>query len=172
MQRLIPSGGENKVYTPHALAKSIVDHYKPSGIILDPCRGKGAFYDNFPSVENKLWCEIDDGIDFLNNFDQKVDWVITNPPWGKPFFRQFLRHSMKLSDNVVFLCLINAFFQNARLDDLEEFGFTIKEILYIPKSLCPSTEEGWPSLGMSMGAIHICKSYDGDIKFSKMRINA
>ena len=35
------------VMTPEWLAIEIIDHFSPSGIILDPCRGEGAFYDNF-----------------------------------------------------------------------------------------------------------------------------
>ena len=34
------------VMTPEWLAIEIIDHFSPSGIILDPCRGEGAFYDN------------------------------------------------------------------------------------------------------------------------------
>ena len=38
--------------TPDYLAKEIIEHFNPSGKILDPSRGEGAFYDNFPS-DNK-----------------------------------------------------------------------------------------------------------------------
>ena len=33
------------VMTPEYLAQDIIQHYKPEGLILDPCRGTGAFYD-------------------------------------------------------------------------------------------------------------------------------
>ena len=36
--------------TPEYLAKEIIEHFNPSGIILDPSRGTGAFYDNFPGI--------------------------------------------------------------------------------------------------------------------------
>ena len=36
------------VMTPEWLAKEIIEHFKPSGVILDPCRGEGVFYSNFP----------------------------------------------------------------------------------------------------------------------------
>jgi hypothetical protein len=45
------------VMTPEWLAIEIIDHFSPSGIILDPCRGEGAFYDNF-NTETKEWCEL------------------------------------------------------------------------------------------------------------------
>ena len=59
------------VMTPEWLAKEIILHFSPSGIILDPCRGKGAFYDNF-NTETKEWCELEEGIDFLT-YNNKVD---------------------------------------------------------------------------------------------------
>lgn len=160
---LIPSGGDNRVYTPEYLVKSIITHYNPTGLILDPCMGHGVFYDNFPTECQKDWCEIDKGIDFFN-YNEKVDWIITNPPWGKPFLRQFLRHSMEIANNVVFLTLINAFFMRARLRDLDEFGFKIKEIALIE----PIPSKPWPQAGLALGATHIQKGYKGDIKFSKL----
>ena len=39
--------------------KEIIEHYNPSGRILDPCRGEGAFYDNF-NTDDKDWCELGD----------------------------------------------------------------------------------------------------------------
>lgn len=165
--QLIAKGGNDNINTPISLAKSIIDHYKPYGIILEPCFGDGAFFNNYPKTDGieNLWCEINKGIDFFN-FDKKVNWIITNPPFS--ILRAFLRHSMRVADNIVFLSLINAYFQNAKLNDLEEFGFGIKEILYIPKEKCPTEEDGWPSFGMSIGATYIQKGYSGDIKFSKL----
>ena len=40
------------VMTPVYLAKEIIEHFNPTGRILDPCRGTGAFYDNF-NTDNK-----------------------------------------------------------------------------------------------------------------------
>jgi len=36
------------VYTPVSVAKQIVDFLNPEGLLLDPCRGDGAFFNNFP----------------------------------------------------------------------------------------------------------------------------
>jgi len=47
------------VFTPNSLAKDIIDHYKPKGKVLDPCRGMGAFYDQLPG--KKDWCEYEQG---------------------------------------------------------------------------------------------------------------
>src|SRR3546814_3116151 len=106
--RLVPeknSPDKDVVMTPFELAKEIIEHYKPTGVILDPCKGTGAF-----TVDK--WCEITEGKDFFN-YKEKVDWIITNPPWSK--FKEFLIHSMHLSENIVFLSPINHFITKARL---------------------------------------------------------
>ena len=52
------------VMTPEYLAKEIIEHFNPTGRILDPCRGEGAFYDNYPEGDHD-WCELGEGRDFL-----------------------------------------------------------------------------------------------------------
>ena len=44
------------VMTPEYLAKDIIQHYKPEGLILDPCRGTGAFYDNYDALYPRCVC--------------------------------------------------------------------------------------------------------------------
>lgn len=92
----------DKIMTPLYLTKLIVNYFNPKGIILEPCKGSGNFLKFLPI--HSLWCEIDEGIDFFN-FQEKVNWIITNPPWSK--VRDFLYHSMELSENIVFLMTIN-----------------------------------------------------------------
>ena len=36
------------VMTPDWLAKDIINHYHPRGLVLDPCRGHGEINDNYP----------------------------------------------------------------------------------------------------------------------------
>ena len=52
------------VFTPDWVAKDIFDFFKPTGVILDPCRGGGAFHKFMPS--GSPFCEITDGKDFLS----------------------------------------------------------------------------------------------------------
>ena len=40
------------VMTPEYLAKEIINHFNPTGKILDPSRGEGVFYDNY-DTDNK-----------------------------------------------------------------------------------------------------------------------
>ena len=93
------------IMTKPETAKFIIDYFKPTGKILEPCRGTGSFYDQFEG--DKDWCEISEGKDFLK-YNKKVDWIITNPPFS--IFDDFLLQSLKVSDNVVFFCPLNLFF--------------------------------------------------------------
>jgi len=48
--------------------------------VVDPFRGQGAFYNNFPNYVEKGWSEIVEGIDY-KDYEGEIDWVITNPPF-------------------------------------------------------------------------------------------
>lgn len=50
------------VYTPDWVARDMVEYFKPSGRILEPCAGDGAFLEYLPGAE---WCEIEKGRDFF-----------------------------------------------------------------------------------------------------------
>jgi len=157
MRALAPKGGNDKVYTPNYLAKEIVDHFKPCGKILEPCKGTGSFTSLFDEYD---YCELDEGIDFLKvDLPNHYDWIVTNPPWSQ--FRAFLKKSMEVSENIVFLSLVNAFFMKARIEDMKKSGFGIVEILMLDTPSKP-----WPQTGFQLGATHIKKAYKGDIKIN------
>lgn len=159
---LAPKGGNDRVYTPDSLAKSIIQHFNPSGSILDPCKGHGAFFNNFPQTEID-WCELDQGRDFFDYVTGKhYDWIITNPPWS--LMRPFLSKSMEVSDNVVFLCLTNALFMKARQRDIQKHNFGLKEILFLDTPPKP-----WPQTGFSLSANYLKKNYVGDVKISNLK---
>ena len=86
------------VFTPDEIAEKLVKMFKPTGKILEPCKGEGAFMKFLP--KNTDWCEIADGRDFFD-YTKKVDWIITNPPYSN--FDDFLKHSMEVANNIVFL---------------------------------------------------------------------
>ena len=94
----------DKVYTPPKIAKRIIDSFDLKGKVLDPFKGKGAFYDNFPETVEKDWCELDEGKDFFN-YNDPVDWIVSNPPYS--IFNKVIEHSFELSDNIVYLIQIN-----------------------------------------------------------------
>lgn len=157
---LAPRGGNDRVYTPRPLAKRIIDHFRPTGYICDPCKGEGAFYDQITTHTHKVWREIDLGSDFLTeSLPWRFDWIITNPPWSQ--FRAFLQKSMEVADNVVFLALLNAWFMRARVADMRKAGFGIVEVLMVDTPPKP-----WPQTGFQLAAVHAKRGHRGPTIFS------
>ena len=162
----------DEVQTPINLAVGIMNHFKPTGKILEPCRGDGNFIEAYETynliiqLENKEgikwgYCEINENKDFFD-WTEKVDWIITNPPWSQ--IRKFLQHSMELADNIVFLITINHLWTKARLRDIKEYGFGIKEIMLL------DTPKEFPQMGFQLGVIHLQKNYKGDIRLSSLKL--
>ncbi len=134
----IVGGVNDKVYTPPEMAKKLI-YLLPikfkQDYILDPCRGKGAFYDNFPTDdEHKLWCEIDEGKDFFD-WHGYVDWIITNPPYS--IYDKFLEHCFESATNV---CVLVPFTKVAssmgRIRSYKEKWFAIRKIWFVSASKC------------------------------------
>ena len=152
----------DEVMTPDSLAYEIIEHFLPSEILLigkmlEPCCGDGTF---LKYMQGSDWCEINKGRDFFD-YNKKVDWIITNPPWSK--IRKFLQHSMELSDNIVFLMTINHLWTKARLRDIKKARFGIKEIMLL------DTPKEFPQMGFQLGAIHLQKGWGGDIKLNDLK---
>ena len=165
MTSLIPTTKDRNdcIETPLEYAKMIVKHFKPKGLILEPCSGKGNFLkalEGYIQNEHILWCEIKKGKDFFD-FNEKVDWIITNPPYSK--MRVFMQKAMDVSDNVVFLTTINHLWLKARLRDVKEKGFGIKEILLF------DTPKTFPQSGFQIGCFYLKKNYTGDIVYTQNR---
>lgn len=142
------------VFTPFPLAKKIIDHFNPTGKILDPSCGEGAFSSQMPGSD---WCEITKGKDFFD-YNKKVDWIVTNPPWSK--IREFLRHGYEIADNIVYLITINHVFTKARLRDMRKNDFGIKEIF------CFDTPPNFPGGGFQCGAVYFQRNYKGQTTIS------
>jgi len=135
------------VYTPRDVALEIINHFKPTGKILDPCKGGGAFSDQIPLC---VWCEIQEGKDFMD-WIAPVDWIISNPPWSK--MREFLAHGMEVADNIVYLTSINHYTTKRRIRDMRDAGFGIKEFYCIP------TPKTFPQSGFQLAAVHTQRGY-------------
>ena len=141
------------VHTPDKIAKFIVQTFSPTGKVLEPCRGKGAFYKYLP--EGSDWCEISEGRDFFD-YKQNVDWIVTNPPYSK--FDKFLDHSFAIAENVVFLAPISKVMKSwGTIMKIKQFG-GIKKIWFVPARRC-----GF-AFGFPCGAFHFQRNYRGPIE--------
>ena len=147
------------VMTPNESAIKIIEHFKPKGSILEPCRGEGAFYNNFPNTD-KDWCEISEGKDFLT-YNKKVDWIITNPPFS--IFDLFLTKSLEISDNVVFFCPLNKFFKSIKLDKIIYAYGGIREVVHMGTG----GMHKFP-FGFVVGCIYYKRGYRGPIEYTRM----
>ncbi|HVS54010.1 MAG TPA: hypothetical protein VHD62_16770 [Opitutaceae bacterium] len=143
---------DDVVQTPAPLARRLVEHFKPRGRILEPCKGTGNFYralrahtQSAAAVLSVDWCEVKQGRDFFE-WQDKVDWIVTNPPWSQ--IRAFLQHAMRVSDNIVFLLTINHVWTKARVRDVRDAGFGIREIVLV------DMPPAFPQSGFQLGAVH------------------
>jgi hypothetical protein len=151
----------DSVMTPVSTAKFIIDYFWPSGTILDPCRGNGAFYDQYPEHCLPSWCEINpdcvqhyaEGAQPRDFFDHyfHVDWIMTNPPFS--IFNHFLKHALGLAKNVVLLIPANKVFKaTGLLNIVEESGHELRTIL----EMGGGSHHGF-NFGFPMAAVHWAK---------------
>jgi hypothetical protein len=68
--------------TPSELAKDLIAlcPLQDGDIVIEPFRGEGAFYNNFPDNVVKRWAESEEGLDYTDLVGE-FDWIITNPPF-------------------------------------------------------------------------------------------
>lgn len=146
------------VMTPVATCKKIIDYFKPTGILLEPCKGTGNFYNNFPADTDNRWCELSEGIDFFDYTD-KVDWIITNPPYST--FDAFLLKCFEVADNVVlFVPIAQKVFKSKKVDqEIMKYG-GIRELVHYGTG----GQHGFP-FGFVVGAVHYQRGYDGPIHY-------
>jgi hypothetical protein len=150
----LPVKNSDVVYTPRRISKLIIDYLKPTGKILDPCRGDGSFFEQLSGDVD--FCEIREGKDFFL-YSQMVDWIIGNPPYS--IFYEFLEHSFTLAENVSFLVPTNKIFQRQKVMNLiNNWGGVVSIIVFGSGSLL-----NFP-FGFSVGNFHFQKGYKGETK--------
>lgn len=163
--KLVPTNTkrEDCVQTPINYAKRISNYFNPSGKILEPCCGDGNFVKELMKLQNVRVVSYDilNGIDFFDEI-RHFDWIITNPPYSK--MRKFIQKSMQVSDNIVFLTSINHLWLKARLRDIENAGFGIREIVIF------NTPKTFPQSGFQFGCFHLKRGYIGDIKYNRIEV--
>jgi hypothetical protein len=143
------------VYTPDWVARDMVEFFKPSGRILEPCKGKGAFIKYLPSAE---WCEISEGRDFFEWTDQ-VDYCFGNPPYGIAW--TWINHSMGISRNIIYLLPAwKPFGSQRQVNKIREYG-GIRHCRFYGAG----QKLNFP-MGFAISAFHFQKDYRGPMEIS------
>jgi len=123
----------NREYTPESCVKDMIKFVPiiEGDIVLDcSCGINKVWLNNFPTI-NKIGIDKDFGDDFMT-YNERVDWVISNPP-----FTNFIEFCFKSSEicNKGFAFLINHSRINQvtprRLERLKEKGFYLNEIIIL-----------------------------------------
>lgn len=147
------------VFTPDWLAEIICSMFPIKGLVLEPCKGEGAFMKYLPP--DTMWCEITDGKNFYDfkPFPNgvRIDWIVTNPPYSD--FDRFLDHSFELADNVVLLVPI------AKI--MKSMGTLKKVFAYggiVSCQFLGGGQAGFP-FGFPVGIYHFKKDYKGQTHF-------
>lgn len=127
----IKTDRNDRYYTPKSIVdiqlKKLVPYLQSGWHILEPCRGKGAFYDEFPKVFPYCtydWCEIDEGRDFLQySIGNTVDAIITNPPFS--ILDKFIERMIALNPRYISLVINMYAVTPCRLRRLNDAGFFV-----------------------------------------------
>ena len=139
------------VYTTPSVAAAIVARYGPTGRVLDPCEGGGAFSSLIPGC---LTCEITKGIDFFA-WNEPVDWIVGNPPYS--ILNEWLAHSFTLARDIVYLLPIaKVFGSRARLKAVSDFGLVDVWAPWTGRDI------GFP-FGWACGAVHMQRGHKGPV---------
>jgi hypothetical protein len=161
----IRSGDDLVDTTNLVLVRRLVEHFRPTGFCLDPCKGPhGAFFNALP--EPKDWCEIREGRDFLK-WQKRVDWIMTNPAWSAQAYRAIARHAFEIAENVVFLTRWhNATGTYARDHDWLDAGHGLKETIIIPWRDAGFLDRhgNIKQEGYKLAAFHWERGWKGEIK--------
>jgi len=119
----------DRIYTPEKVAKMMINmcEIEKDDKVLDPSRGGGVFYNNFPECD-KDWCEIDEGIDFFD-YDKEVDIVLGNPPYS--LWTKWIRKTIELNPKKICYIFNIGNLTPYRIDELKKAGYGIKKLIFI-----------------------------------------
>lgn len=153
----------DNIYTRPEFAARVIDYFNPTGMVVDPCRGDGAFYDNLKDRYGITldWYEIREGRDFLDH-DQPIDWLIANIPWSHGAYRKISCHAFKHATNVVLLVR----YQNAvsiadMQNDFLRHGHARKEVIHVDWK--DAFGDGKAAEGFELVVIHWQRGWTGGV---------
>lgn len=127
--------------TPEELAIELINRVdlEDNDIVLEPFKGEGSFYNNFPDNVVKHYTEIEEGLDY-KDYKGNIDWVLTNPPFrleddkGKrvnSFYPLLEYYSNKVNKGIAFLANDRCFstLTPLRLKKLEDNNIYLNKIV-------------------------------------------
>jgi hypothetical protein len=133
LSALVNDKGKDIVMTNKEMAKYLINectHLTHGDIVIEPCKGSGSFYENLPIYVNKLYCEINEGIDYLD-FSGKVDITLSNPPFvPRRLFWSFMEKAMETTKkNIYWLLNMSSLnvFTPKRLDEMKDKRWFIQQ---------------------------------------------
>jgi type I restriction-modification system DNA methylase subunit len=114
-------------YTPLPVAMKLIKmaDIKEHEKVLDPSRGLGVFYNNFPNCAAKDWCEITENKDFFD-YNEHVDVIIGNPPFS--MWNKWLDHSIKLKPSRICYVIGVLNLSPQRIERMSAAGYKITKI--------------------------------------------
>jgi hypothetical protein len=142
------------VMTPPEIARLMVSMFKPSGTVLEPCRGTSNIFNELPNPKD--WCEITEGRDFFD-YSGKVSWILTNPPYS--IYDLFLAKCFEVADNIVLLVPLAKAFKSMKIERMvDDYGGLKKIVLVGGGGKC-----GF-AFGFPTGFLHYQRGYKGPIE--------
>jgi hypothetical protein len=126
--------------TPETLCIELLKYIpiEPNDILFEPFKGEGNFYRNFPKDTITVWCELEEGKCYTSH-TEKVDWVITNPPFrleenGKRVnsFIKLLNYFMdKTNKGICFLANYNCWnsMTPKRMKEIQDKGWYLEKVI-------------------------------------------
>lgn len=113
------------VFTPQKVVDIMVADIDVNMTILDPCSGKGIFYNSFKN-HDKYKCEIEEGTDFFD-FVKPVDLIYGNPPYS--ILTKWLEHSFKVATKKIKYIIGMYSLTPVRIDLATKYGWAISSLI-------------------------------------------
>lgn len=108
--------------TPSAVARTMIASIPAidGECWLDPFRGGGVFYNNYPSNVVKEHTEIAEGLDFFEH-TRRPDVIVSNPPYS--MIDNVLRKTIELNPRVFCYILLHGAMTPKRMELIERAGY-------------------------------------------------
>lgn len=98
--------------------------------VLDAGSGKNKIWYNLLPNKEKYECEIEDGVDFIKDWNKKVDWCIGNPPYHISW--KFTEKALEIANlGIAWLVnnqALNSHFTPKRIQLMRQKGFYLQKI--------------------------------------------